>query len=154
MAKEKNAPLGLFFRELFQLGIYKRSQGRVARQVKFGALAVSMLLAAWRLSAAAINWRIAALGENGEHVLRYGLPAVVAIVGIWIAFRLVNIPGFADFLIAVEAEMNKVAWPTRSELVRSSIVVILLIVLLALVLFGYDIFWRQLLYQLGVVGQG
>ena len=51
MAKEKNAPLGLFFRELFQLGIYKRSQGRVARQATFGALFVAVLLAAWRLSA-------------------------------------------------------------------------------------------------------
>jgi preprotein translocase subunit SecE len=48
--------------------------------------------------------------------------------------------------------MNKVSWPTRAELIRSSIVVILLIVFLALLLFGYDIFWRQLLYQLGVVG--
>jgi preprotein translocase subunit SecE len=152
MAKEKNAPLGLFFRELFQLGIYKRSQGRVARQATFGALFVAVLLAAWRLSAAAVNWRIPALGENGEHLLRYGLPAVVGIVGVWIAFRLVNIPSFADFLIAVEAEMNKVSWPTRAELIRSSIVVILLIVFLALLLFGYDIFWRQLLYQLGVVG--
>jgi preprotein translocase subunit SecE len=78
----------------------------------------------------------------------------VGIVGVWIAFRLVNIPSFADFLIAVEAEMNKVSWPTRAELIRSSIVVILLIVFLALLLFGYDIFWRQLLYQLGVVGGG
>lgn len=154
MAKEKNAPLGLFFRELFQLGIYKRSQGRVARQATFGVLAATVLLAAYRLSAAAVNWRIESLGENGESLLRYGLPTLLGVVGIWIAFRLVNIPSFADFLIAVEAEMNKVSWPTRSELIRSSIVVILLIVFLALVLFGYDVFWRQLLYQLGVVGQG
>ena len=36
---------------------------------------------------------------------------------------------FADFLIAVEAEMTKVSWPSRGELVRSSIVVILVIFL-------------------------
>ncbi len=59
MAKEKNAPVGLFFRELFQLGIYKRSQGRVTRQVTFAALALIVLLAAWRLSVAAVNWRVA-----------------------------------------------------------------------------------------------
>ncbi len=154
MGKEKNAPLGMFFRELFQLGIYKRSQGRVARQVTFAALAVGVLLAAWRLSVAAVGWRIESLGENSEHLLRFGLPGVVALVGIWVAFRLVNIQGFADFLIAVEAEMNKVSWPTRGELIRSSLVVILLILFLSAVLFGYDVFWRQLLDLLGVVKGG
>ncbi len=151
MAKEKEAPLSLFFRELFQLGIYKRSQGRVARQATFAALALFVLIAAWRLSVAAINWRIPALGESSEHLFRYGLPGALAILGIWIAFRLMNVPSVADFLIAVEAEMNKVSWPTRQELVRSSIVVIVLILVLALILFGYDIFWRQLLTMLGVV---
>src|SRR5690606_35300610 len=108
MAKEKEAPLGLFFRELFQLGIYKRSQGRIARQVTFAVLALGVLLAAWRLSVTAIGWRVALLGDNSEHVLRFGLPGLLAFVGVWISFRLVNIPNFADFLIAVEAEMNKV----------------------------------------------
>lgn len=154
MAKEKDAPLSLFFRELFQLSIYKRSQGRIARQVTFAALAVGVLLAAWRLSAVAINWRLPASFENSEHLLRYGVPGALALVGIWIAFRLVNIPSFADFLIAVEAEMNKVSWPTRGELVRSSIVVILLILVLAVILFGYDVFWRQLLALMGVVQSG
>jgi preprotein translocase subunit SecE len=154
MAKEKDAPLSLFFRELFQLGIYKRSQGRVARQATFAVLALFVLVAAWRLSVTAINWQLPGLGESSEHLLRFGLPGALGLVGIWIAFRLVNIPSFADFLIAVEAEMNKVSWPTRPELIRSSIVVILLIVVMALILFGYDIFWRQLLSLLGVVQGG
>lgn len=154
MAKEKDAPLSLFFRELFQLGIYKRSQGRVARQVTFAVLALFVLVAAWRLSVTAINWRVPGLGDNSEHLLRFGLPGALALLGIWISFRLVNIPSFADFLIAVEAEMNKVSWPTRQELVRSSIVVILLILVMALILFGYDVFWRQLLSIMGVVHSG
>jgi preprotein translocase subunit SecE len=53
-------------------------------------------------------------------------------------------------LIAVEAEMNKVSWPTRAELLRSSIVVIFSIFLLALILFGYDMFWRAFLDVLGI----
>ena len=32
--------------------------------------------------------------------------------GLWASYRLVNVPAVADFLIAVEAEMNKVSWPT------------------------------------------
>jgi preprotein translocase subunit SecE len=62
----------------------------------------------------------------------------------------VNIPQFADFLIAVEAEMNKVSWPSRGELVRSAAVVIFVIFLLATVLFAYDLIWRQLFVFIGV----
>ena len=60
--------------------------------------------------------------------------------------------GFADFLIAVEAEMNKVSWPTRAELFRSSMVVIFCILFLAAVLYGYDLFWSTLLHVLRIVG--
>jgi preprotein translocase subunit SecE len=145
MAKEKNAPTSLLVREFFQLGIYKRSQGRIARQVTFAALMLVVALAAWRLSV---------FGSTRNHVLQYAVPGVLVVMGTWLAFRVVNLPAFADFLIAVEAEMNKVSWPTRTELVRSSTVVILLILILAAVLFGYDIFWRTLLSLLQVIRSG
>ena len=60
-----------------------------------------------------------------------------------------NMPSFADFLISVEAEMNKVSWPTRTELFRASMVVILVIFVLAAILFVYDVAWRFLLRMLG-----
>jgi preprotein translocase subunit SecE len=56
-------------------------------------------------------------------------------------------PSFADFLISVEAEMSKVSWPTRGELIRASIVVILMIFFLAAILFGFDLVWRFLLEE-------
>ena len=142
MAKEKNATISPVFRELFQLGIYKRSQGRIARQITFATLAIGLLLGAWRLSAYEVNT---------SHWLRVFVPVLLVVGGGWLAFRLVNLPGFADFLIAVEAEMNKVSWPTRAELLRSSLVVILLILFLGFVLFGYDVFWRSLLHLLKIV---
>jgi preprotein translocase subunit SecE len=148
MAKEKNAtasPIGLIFRELFQLGLYKRSQGRIARQVTFAALVVVIALGAWRLSVYEVG---------GSQQMRYALPGVLALVGAWLAFRLVNVPSFADFLIAVEAEMNKVSWPTRGELFRSSLVVIFCILFLAAVLYGFDLFWRALLTLLRVIQAG
>jgi len=58
---------------------------------------------------------------------------------------------FADFLIAVEAEINKVSWPSRTELVRASIVVIALMFGLTMVLFMYDVVLDQLLRAIGVV---
>ena len=54
-------------------------------------------------------------------------------------FRLVNMPPFADFLISVEAEMNKVSWPTRASCFAASLVVIVVIFLLAAILFAYDL---------------
>ena len=83
--------------------------------------------------------------------MQFFVPALLVVAGGWLIFRLVNLPSFADFLIAVEAEMNKVSWPMRGELFRSSLVVILLILFLGLVLFGYDVFWRSLLNLLQIV---
>ena len=143
MAKEKNATTAPFMREFFQLGIYKRSQGRVARQVTFAVLAIVIALGAWRLSV---------FEADAGVVGRLYVPTILGAVGVWLAFRLVNLPAFADFLIAVEAEMNKVSWPTRTELVRSSLVVIFCIFFLAAILYAYDLFWSSLLHLLRVVG--
>ncbi len=64
-----------------------------------------------------------------------GIPALALIAGAWFGFRVVNWPRFADFLIAVEAEMNKVTWPSKDELIRAAIVVIFTIFFLAIALF-------------------
>ena len=42
----------------------------------------------------------------------------------WLIFRLVQYPPFADFLIATEAEMNKVSWTSRDDLNRATTVVL------------------------------
>ena len=78
------------------------------------------------------------------------IPAVTLIAGLWIGYRLVNWPQFADFLIAVEAEMNKVTWPSRDELIRASIVVMFTIFFLAIALFLFDIFWQFIFNFIGV----
>ena len=140
MSKEKEATASPF-RELFQLGVYKRNQGRIARQVTFAAMAITIALGVWRLSD---------FLDAGPEV-RYGVPGVLLLVGLWLSYRLVNLPNFADFLIGVEAEMNKVSWPSQGELIRSSIVVIFVIFFLAAILFMYDNIWRKLLSLIGVV---
>ena len=74
-----------------------------------------------------------------------GIPLGVLVLGLWFSFRIVHLPRFADFLIAVEAEMNKVSWPSTTELIKSSLVVIIVIFLLTGILFGYDLLWRAVL---------
>jgi preprotein translocase subunit SecE len=119
--------------------LYKRSQGRIARQVTFGSLAVIFAAGAWCLND---------YYSNRSPAVQFGVPLAVLAVGLWLSFRVVQLPSFADFLISVEAEMNKVSWPARSELFRSSIVVMLMIFLLAFVLLIFDLMWKFLLGRL------
>ncbi len=121
-----------FFQELISTTIYKRTQGRITRQVTFAAIAISLAVGLWELSRAMMQW---------EPLYRYGIPGGLMVIVVWAAYRLVNVPAFADFLIAVEAEMNKVSWPSRSELIRASIVVLVTIFVLAAILWGFDLFW-------------
>jgi preprotein translocase subunit SecE len=134
------------WRDLFSAGIYKRSQGRIARQVTFAVLAAVVALGAWRLKLT--------LEDQVKVSVQFGVFAAVLAIGVWVAYRVVNMPRFADFLIAVEAEMNKVSWPSRAELFRSSLVVIVTMFGLAATLYGYDLVWQMLLTKLGVLRGG
>jgi preprotein translocase subunit SecE len=72
-------------------------------------------------------------------------------MGLWTGYRVVNVPIFADFLIAVEAEMRKVSWPSWPELYRGSIVVLVTIFALAAVLFLFDFLWKIIFTALGTL---
>ena len=76
--------------------------------------------------------------------LHFLIPAVLFFASMWVCYRLVNVPAFADFLIAVEAEMNKVSWPTRPELFRAAAVVLLVIFLMGAYLSVCDLVWGGL----------
>jgi preprotein translocase subunit SecE len=121
--------VGAFFEELFRLSLYKRNQGRIARQATAAALALIFALGAWSLSE---------FYQDKGPTLHYFVPLVFLLAGLWASFRIVQMPAFADFLISVEGEMNKVSWPSRGELFRASIVVMLVIFFLAALLFTYD----------------
>jgi len=148
MGKEKTFAAGSLLYEIFQTGVYKRTQGRVTRQTTFGVLAATTLFGAWRLHqylGPVLGRRVNSyLDSYLYYVFEYGAvgaAGLFVVLGLWFSYRIVNYQRFADFLIAVEAEMNKVSWPTRAELWRSSIVVITVIFALAFVLYFYDIFW-------------
>jgi preprotein translocase subunit SecE len=154
MAKDQRAATSPFLRELIQWNVYKKNQGRITRQVTFVAIAIVVALGCWRLSSYSINWVEAQANPLLHQFVHVGIPVLLVAGGWWAAFRLVNMPSFADFLIAVEAEMNKVTWPSRTELVRSSIVVIMTILILAGILYGYDLFWKLVLMAIGVLQSG
>jgi preprotein translocase SecE subunit len=73
------------------------------------------------------------------------VPLLLLAVALWLAWRIVNMPAFADFLIATEAELNKVSWTTQRRLVQDTIVVLITVLLMAGFLFLMDQGWRVLL---------
>jgi preprotein translocase subunit SecE len=131
-----------FFQEMLRVGIYKRSQGRIMRQITFAALAAAIALGLLRLSD---------LSAGTGPMRQFAVPGVLLLLGLWACYRTVNVPAFADFLISVEAEMNKVSWPTRTELFRASMVVLIVIFSMAIILAVYDFSWGLLFRLLHIL---
>jgi preprotein translocase SecE subunit len=77
--------------------------------------------------------------------IKYMLPILLGALGLWLAWRVVNVPSFADFLIATEAELNKVSWTTRRRLIQDTIVVLVTVVLFTVFLFVVDVAWGKIL---------
>ena len=152
MATDKQSSMGLLLREVFRADIYKRSQGRIARQVTFAALALFVAAGVYSLNTTLSGLGVFnRLGDSATGA-RYGFNAFLLAAGLWSCYRVVNFSRFADFLISVEVEMNKVSWPTRDQLIRSSAVVLITIFGMSAMMFGYDAFWAWLLTALGVIG--
>lgn len=141
----RGLPSGLtrFLANLVRPDVYKPNQGWYARLLT--ALGLGALLAAGLY---ALYNRIA---DVTTPTVRFGVPAAVGAVLGWFIYRLVHYPPFADFLIATEAEMNKVSWITWPELKRATIVVIITVMLMGLYLFGVDLVWQALLKAIGVL---
>lgn len=122
--------------ELFRFGLYKPAQGKLVRQVTFVSLAVVCAFAAFSLSNGPLG--------TSEQSIRVGVPLGIWLVLCWIAFRVVNLPRFAEFLISVESELDKVVWPGRKQVIQSTVVVIATMLFLGAFLFVVDFIWREL----------
>ncbi len=77
--------------------------------------------------------------------LQFTVPLLLLALSLWLSWRVVNLPVFADFLIATEAELNKVSWTTQRRLVQDTVVVLVTVLLMAVFLFGMDQVWRVVL---------
>lgn len=127
--------------ELLSARLFKPNQGRLVRQVTAITVAVIFLAAAWRLRATILS--------DAPAWVNMGLPGAVALFGCWFAFRLVSWPRFANFLISVEAEMDKVSWADWEYLKRATAVVLVTMVVLGAYLFAWDIIWQQIFGFIG-----
>ena len=132
-----------FAASLMSAAQYKRNQGRMTRRLTALAVAVVTLIGCWTLSHTALS--------QYESPMRIGIPAVLALLGLWASYRLVNYPRFADFLVSVEAEMDKVSWADVEYLKRATAVVLGVMLFLGLVLSIYDLIWLKAFSTIGVL---
>ena len=136
-----------FLLNLVSTDLYKPVQGRHARIYTAAALGVVVVLGLWRL--------YDTLNESPKaDPLRRPRWRCSGLVLGWVIFRMVQYPPFVEFLIATEAEMNKVSWTSREDLYRATTVVLVTVTLMALYLFGVDWLWSYLLQLLGVLKFG
>ena len=134
MSTEKSRKQAGFWGGLLTASLYKRNQGRMVRQVTGVAAGLVILFGSYSLSQG--------LPTNLPRLVGVGVPMLIVALGAWVIFRAVNYPRFADFLIAVEAEMAKVSWASWTELKQGLVVVIATMFFLAFVLLAYDFIWQ------------
>ncbi len=143
--KPGGAPSGLlaqFLVNLTRSQVYKPMQGWYARVYTGLALGVLVAAGAWKVYEAAYEY---------SPLWRLALPASFAVVLGWMIFRIVHFPPFAEFLIATEAEMNKVSWTNKDDLIRATTVVLSTVLLMAVYLFVVDWLWTFILWKIGVL---
>ncbi|MDR3232715.1 MAG: preprotein translocase subunit SecE [Planctomycetaceae bacterium] len=136
-----------FIKELFRLRRYKNNQGRMIRRLTMFGIWLLFAAGAYRCSLMAFAG-VPVLNETGAP---YVLALVIVVFGVWFGYRIVNWAKFADFLIAVEAEMVKVSWPGQTELYSSTIVVLAVFALFAAMIYIFDLVWVLLFKLTGVV---
>jgi preprotein translocase subunit SecE len=142
MAKSNN-PSSLWS-EMFAVNLYKRNQGRLTRQISAVTFATIVFFGAWTLSQGP-------LAGFDQAIVHTGIPLLVAALGAWGAFRAVNYPRFADFLISVQAEVDKVSWASKEELYRATVVVVVTMFFLGFTLLAFDVIWQWFFRLIGVL---
>lgn len=133
------------------LSIYKPGQGYYTRTLSaVGAATLVLIVVGWL-------WQemtsIAALGDNllyAQAVMAVVLLGGFGLLGWW----LLNKPNIVDFMIATEAEMKKVNWPSRREVVGSTVVVIGGTLLIAAFLWVINLFFGWVFLEIGILQSG
>lgn len=149
MAKQKTMPANALLQAMFQFDLYKPTQGRTIRKIVGGVIFFGAALASWQIYNS-LSIDFGWLSPIQAVYPQYTIPLALTLLGLWLGFRIVNIPTFADFLISVEAEMDKVTWPSTGQVYNASMVVIVAIFTLMFSLFFFDMVWQWLFRLIGV----
>jgi preprotein translocase subunit SecE len=138
--------------------IYKRGQGYWTRMgTALGAAFIAALTADFvYVQMKAIPYSTDAAGQPlyiAKSVCAGVALAVLATI-LFFAWRAMNKPSNADFLIATDSEMKKVNWTTRKELIGSTRVVIFFVILISALLFLLDVVFGYFFHLIKVLEFG
>jgi preprotein translocase subunit SecE len=133
--------------------IYKRGQGYWTRMgTAIGAALIAFMFAEFvygrlKVAVSVYHWPLNTWSMIGI--------ALAVFAGIMLfAWRMMNKPSNADFLIATDSEMKKVNWTTKKELIGSTKVVIFFMLLIAALLFSLDVLFGYLFHIIKVLEFG
>ena len=127
--------------------IHKPGQGywtRMMSAIGFGMLVLAGVAWLWAKFDA---W----FSAETVYYWRAGMAASMILVFGGILWYVLNKPNIVEFMIATEAEMKKVNWPSRREIVGSTIVVIGGTLFIAAVLTVIDIGFGYAFTQMGIL---
>ncbi len=141
---ERRNQFALFLGNLFSSAPYKPLQGKKARLWTGIGLGATIVLGLRELY-------MTLDGAQFSPPVIYGVPVALGFALAWVTYRLLQFPPFVDFLIATEAEMNKVSWTSQEDLKRATMVVLFTVAFMAIFLFGVDWLWSNLLQLIGVL---
>lgn len=129
------------FSTLTSTGVHKRTQGRLVRQITLAVLLAGIALGCYRLSQTYL--------DGFSSAIKLGIPALAFGLGAWGSYRLIHWPRFADFLVAVQGELDKVNWASWDYLFRATGVVLVTMVIMASFLWICDFVWVYLFEFIG-----
>ena len=121
--------------------VYKATQGRLVRQVTLAVLVSAVLLGCYRLSEEYFL--------DATSSIRLGVPALLFVFGAWAVYRMTHWPPFADFLVQVQGELDKVNWATWEYLIRATGVVLVTMVITTAFLWVCNFAWVNLFEMIG-----
>ena len=134
------------------LEFYKKGQGYYTRLGTAIGAGVLTVLGCWSLYDKLSGITTGNIVTTNVKVwIQTGIPAVLFVVLGWLIFKAVNVPRYADFMIATEGEMKKVSWSTKKEIVTSTKVVIFTVIILAVLLAVVDFGFAKLFAWIGVL---
>ena len=123
--------------------VYKRGQGywtRLGTGIGATMLIAFIAIFAFRQLASLVDDRQTRLGIIGGFSVLAGL----------FAWWIMNKPRHAQFLIDTDAEMKKVNWTSRKDLVGATRVVVIFMLSIAVALFLFDTIYNILFYLIGI----
>lgn len=126
---------------------YKPNQGYWTRTLSLiGGMTVVCAGAGWLWN----ELGIADLGKNKVYI-QGGIVGFMVVAFLFLFWRLLNSQKIAEFMIATESEMKKVAWPSKKEIFGNTWLVIAGTLFMAGLLFSFDFVFAWFFQQIGVL---